>query len=217
MANIFEFDARKGSLINPISGEVGVATDYNFVRREKGIALGDVGQSDRAYVLYSDIPTLTIGSGKSIELWVKILALGDAAFCCIGNDTYVNYEDNIGIRCNNSPRVFMVFYNGTVKSVANPNYELMEWNHVVAIYDEANSMMHIYINGVEVHSEAITAISDFSEYDEISVGSYLNGAYLEGNKEIGRVQIYDKALSAKERAKLYNEFLIASPTTRIVE
>jgi len=216
MSKVFEFDARKGSLINPISGEVGTATDCNFVRREKGIALGDVGLSNRAYILYSNIPTLTVGSGKSMELWVKITALGDAAFCAIGNDTYVDYEDNIGIRCNNSPQVFMVFYNGTIKSISSPTYKLMEWNHVMVVYDEANSMMYTYINDVEVDSEAITAVTDFSGYDEISVGSYLNGSYLEGNKEIGRVQIYDKALSADERTKLYSEFLRACPTNKII-
>src|SRR6056297_1022153 len=68
MAKVFEFDARKGSYIDQVSGEAGTNNNGKFVRSDKGLAWEGNGEDS-----YITMPSsITISNNYSIEWWDQL-------------------------------------------------------------------------------------------------------------------------------------------------
>ncbi len=81
-----------------------------------------------------------------------------------------------------------------------------EWYCVVATWNAADNIMHIYINNIETNTETfIGPIGDSNASLGIGYGLYptYNGSYFNGS--IHQVKIYDMSLSQAEIFYLYNQ------------
>jgi len=89
-------------------------------------------------------------------------------------------------------------YNTTYGSVTN------EWTHVEAVFFSATKSAKIYINGVEVSSyqQSTNGVGSYPENSMINLGTLAPGNQaFKGN--IDDVRIFNKALDADERTKVY--------------
>jgi hypothetical protein len=98
---------------------------------------------------------------------------------------------------------------------------LNQWSHIICIYDGSNTLVEIYVDGVLEYQNTSATSEVFVSGDEILIGERAAAGgptgdfYFEGG--IGPIRMWDSILTAKERAKLYKEFLDASPITRQVK
>jgi hypothetical protein len=201
---IFEF--RPGSYIDPVSGAVGVNTNGEFVRSEKGIAwrgTGSVGDIISYTNTHDDIiKTSGIFSGCA---WVKF------------NDV-VSLQGVFSVTNDAGDRFLLGMENGEIRwselggeEVSGGSIKPNEWYCIVF---SCNNPTHtLYVNNVSQSGNTANSAHYAGIAFRLGCGTS-SGANLNG--QLGVVIIYDHILTEKERAKLYREFLQASPTSKII-
>ena len=94
-----------------------------------------------------------------------------------------------------------------------------QWYNIVGVYDKADSIAKIYVDGLEVNSKTPSGTLTYAGVDNLGIGARLQG---EGtppfeyfNGQIDEVRIYNRALSADEIQQLYIEpYCIFEPATK---
>jgi hypothetical protein len=207
---IFEF--RPGSYIDPVSGAVGVNINGEFVRGDKGTVWKTTGVVGTK-VLYDK--SITFSGDFSAEAWYKT---GDKT----GDDLQIIGGPSTAFQItrirNNIFAPYITDRLGNVQSTSSAlpgGGEVTDsnWHHYVYVYKRGIGI-NIYIDGELVQTDDDDLVADVL-LSSINIGFSAASDYFVGH--IGRTQIYDHALTEKERAKLYKEFLRAAPTSKIIE
>ncbi len=92
----------------------------------------------------------------------------------------------------------------------NVNLVVDQWYHVVAVYDSANKLMKIYVNGVEVPSTVTPNSAFVSPFDgtaPVRIGASVGSggvAFNPFNGLIDEVAFWNKALTAQEIKSIYD-------------
>ena len=100
-------------------------------------------------------------------------------------------------------------------------YPAGRWNHLIFMYDNATSLYHVYVNGVEVTPDSAKACEmsgapagdlAFADATQVVVGAWLpkvvDGATDEwmgwmDNSQIDELRLFNRALTADEASELY--------------
>ena len=203
MSKIFEF--RPGSYIDLVSGAVGVNTNGEWARTEKGLAWRGNGSE---YVTYDHLTTLP--EDFSIVCWFKRSETSTddkSPFGSLGTNLQAfRIRDNIW-------SYYIIDNNGNITTNTLHDIDDTEWHCAILTFDY-DGVTTGYLDGVqgdEVNSNSDTYI----DISEIRVG--LSGVSDYFNGDVSYAAIYDHILTEKEISKLYGEFLRASPVTRVVE
>jgi hypothetical protein len=90
------------------------------------------------------------------------------------------------------------YHNGTV------NVPLNTWSHIVGVRDQINNLVRIYVNGsLDREISSITG-NISSNTTAVTIGSYSGSSY-EYTGRIANTKIYNRALTATEVQKNFNE------------
>jgi len=77
------------------------------------------------------------------------------------------------------------------------------WNHIVGTYDKTTSIRKLYVNAVEKDSDAFSADLVVSD-KPVEIGRYNYGTLYQHPGQIAQPRIYNRALTAEEVARNYN-------------
>lgn len=207
---IFEFSGNKGSYIDPISGAVGVNTNGEFAKTEKGLAWrGDGATSkvlfEKAFDLNQDWSisiTAKIGD-LSNSSWDGLITIGDgSAF----------YTEGLAVTLSR-----VIYWDGAGQA---GNYTaslpLAEYYLFQLIHDLSAKTIYFYLNGIANGSATYTGTL-LSTPTYITIGDQGQGTQPGNFKgDEAKVTFYDHVLTAKERASLMVDFLRAGSVTRKV-
>lgn len=208
---VFEFDARKGSYIDQVSGAVGTNTSGKFARAEKGVAW----KGARIYSILQWVVSFNLAQDWSANIAYKPSkedldsGLGNWLGLFVVAGVGAQYTDGFAITTNR------LVYNDGVPVSHNYNNPLTksEWYNIQVTHDVGSKTVSVYINGEFDVSGTYTGALKTGSH--ISIGYQATGAASTSGFS-GVAQLYDHILTEKERAKLYNEFLNSHPITRSV-
>ena len=199
MAKIFDWDTRKGTLIDSVSKTAMVATNgTRFKHTDKGLSF----KFDNTVRNYITMPQTFILSknASSIVMWVKI-------------PIQTSY---IGLVNNNEGSYNWIYYaEGELKIEANQNGDW--WADNINISSKLNQWISIVIianNGtVQTYVDNILRNTTTPNTDIILkyIGALVWWDTFNNSVENIRTIFYNHALSDKERNKLYQEFLSSRP------
>ena len=200
MSKIFEFIP--GSYIDKVSGAIGVNTNGEMVRSEKGMAYRCDGASRVIY------PGLSLSGDFSIYTWYNSRYKGssDMQPICESGSSFQPFRIRSGL---------WNYYitdglNPSSQGLSSPYLNDGKWHFLMLICDNDGDIS-LYADGVllfnEVNSSAGTVTLVATHIGQGASSDWMIG-------DIGRTVIYDHILTQKERAKLYSDFLNASPIER---
>jgi len=219
---IFEF--KPGSYIDPVSGGVSipangvtVPSSNTFARTDKGLAWRN--ESLRWVNLAKSVAEIGLTNKVVVEVWMYPTRYGiNSNECKILSANSTTLE--IGLENGTEIEIKV---NDTRYVSTGADIQLRRWYHCIFVYDGSDGLAEIYLDGVRLYQNTSAVVETLDAGVDVIIGnrvtssgvSDLSDFYFRG--DIGRIQIYDHILTPKERAKLYKEFLDASPTTRAVE
>ena len=202
-SQVFDWDARTGSLIDKVSGTQGTATAVTFERTDKGLAGSFNGTSSK--IIYAS--SFNIGNPNSVEAWFKIDGLTGDEQTIIESLTTAFY---IGIV--NNGQIMIQFYDAI--SIFS-NYtgagiiEIGKWYHLVHTFD-GNSDGKIYLNGILIKQDSDDDVITSRVLTDFTISERALGKWLNGN--IAKVKIHDKVLTQSEINDAYYEFYNSTAT-----
>ncbi|HYT58842.1 MAG TPA: tandem-95 repeat protein [Haliangiales bacterium] len=188
---MYSFDEGTGTTVTDLSGtaNTGTISGATWTTSGKyGKALQFNGTS--SLVTINDAASLDLTTAMTLEAWVNPSVVSSAWRDVIykGNDIYLlmGTTPNGGV-----PSLGGTFAN----SLFSPSsLALNTWTHLAGTYDGA--MMRLYINGVQVASQAQTG-NILTSTDPLQIGGdSLYGQYFQGM--IDEVRVYNRALSQSE-------------------
>jgi hypothetical protein len=212
MAKIFDFDARKWSLLDQVSKTAGTLTvgSGGFVQTEKGMAM----QFDESAtnINYGDI--LGITSSFSAVAWVKTDVISQIIFARDGSAGNRGFYLSTSVAGN-----FRLFVspNGSTTAYRTATGVISDghWHCCIGIYDASAQTIRLFIDNIEdtgTLTGTVPSSINVSTVDFI-VGISSGGAVPFGG-DIARAMVYNHAITIQERAKIYNDFLHASPLAK---
>ncbi len=178
----------------------GDATVVNDVERGEVLSLDGNGDSLQIASTFGGSQNITIGG------WVKLSgsSSGRAEFISIGDRVHIALDDSNGVKgsVQTSPGVWTDLHSN--QFIAGTG-----WHQITYVFDGANDVHRLYIDGVEVASAANTNTIDYAGATTTYIGRHPStspGWDLEGM--VDDVRIYDRVLTASEIADL-----VASPVS----
>ncbi|HYO24314.1 MAG TPA: LamG domain-containing protein [Lacipirellulaceae bacterium] len=167
----------------------------------------------------------TIGNGFQFNGATKIQAAG-----LLGNPTnltisawatltaidsfgaeVVSLGDHVVLRLDDGGRMRALYYNGTTWTSLDftASYVGTGWRHFAAVFDDANNVLKLYVDGVEVASGAMTSSISYPGLGSATViGRNGNGGTSHDfTGIIDDVRVYDAALTAAQIKELYSLLL----------
>ena len=185
---IFEFNGKNnGSYIDSVSGNVGTPSGGGeFVRSEKGVAWR--GNGVDSGLIY----TKTISNNSyDIEMWIKYNDLSSGNYL-------LDFRDGSG-----DGQGYSYYLSGEIVISSGSAYTNGEEDSA-PIVPNAYEWIHFIFTGVTIDSTTI------------NIGKRYSATDWRVNGDIGRIQIFDHVLTEQERSQLYQEFLRATPTNKII-
>jgi len=204
MAKIFEF--RPGSFIDPVSGLAGINVNGLFERTEKGNAYRCNGSE---YLRYQHLSAAQEGS-LSFVSWFKRSETGLGDRSPFGS--YNSSAQVFRIR-DGEWSYYLVDNNSNIRTDVLGTLNDTDWHFAILTMD-VSGVTTGYLDGIK-GDELTTLTTEGIDLTDFRIGLGAGSDYFYG--DVGLCQIYDHVLTAEERAKLYQEFLRASPTSKIVE
>jgi len=195
---IFDFNRDgTGSFIDSVSKTAGTpAGGWSWARTEKGLAWEGNGTNTKI-----QFPsTVNMGTVGSIIISFRILTKPTGADHdkVLALSTDVNYY--VSFRATNE--IYIVI-NGEAENV--PWILNNKWNLLVITRSGAD--IEYFINNISLGTDILVAQAD-TDYLFDTIGNY-GTSYFNGN--VQEIEVYNKVLTAQERAKAYERFLKASP------
>lgn len=174
----------------------------------------DFDSTDAQYVNVADSASLSITGNITISMWIKSNTKASASKFRVGvkkrrtgSDCYEIYFDENGY-------TKFIVDTGTAKTITGGT-DIFDnaWHHVVGYYDGAK--IYLYIdNSSDATGVAQTgSMTDTSDSLVIGFGASLHTIFEAFNGSIDDVRIFNRALSLREIADLYNGW---KPETRIL-
>jgi hypothetical protein len=203
MGKIFEF--RPGSYIDQVSGAVGVYnSNTGFSRTEKGVALTTVWPGGNQPLVFSD---LSDWSGDiTVEFSFKMQIEDNAGV------SFMYQKGDLACDLQNE-RLNMLTVGGSFND--SQLYEFNKWYHIIFTITSGGETASLYRNGTLVATQDLSSSPrDFSGDLYLMDRTLLSRDWI---GSMGRFTVYDHILTEKERAKLFSEFLRATPTSKIIE
>ena len=163
------------------------------------------------WVTVNDSASLDLSSGYTLEAWVKPSSLGYRSLIAkedVGSYTYCLLSSDTG----NLPAALAD--NGTSKILVRGNsvLPLNQWSHLTATYN--GSQLRIYVNGVQVSSQAQTGLIKKTNGVLRIGGNNIWGEYFKGT--LDDLRIYNRALTNSEIANNYVISVNVTNPSRVV-
>ena len=137
----------------------------------------------------------------SFSLWMNPDALSTAIDPVIGN--YHTGNDEFYFAPEDDAE-FFVRTSGTDGAIDSDAFTTNEWQHVVGVYDEENTEVRLYRNGILLGTGATTGTYDPSSTNDIRIGARASGSSFAYDGLLDDVRMYDYALSQADIMQLYN-------------
>jgi len=177
----------------------------SWASTEKGTAASFDGTDD--YIDIVGAPADTITQPLTLSAWVYNDAGGSGTndLVALGDTTSVNPLGIIRFTYS-SGQVSAVFRAGSTASIishtlSNPTGN---WNHICVVATSSTSL-ELFVDGVSVASDTSTNYGTLS-YDNLTIGALQRTTLLNySDGGVQNVRAYDRALSATEVSRLYNE------------
>ena len=212
MSMIFNWDGRRGSLLDNISKVQGTLTagTGGFKKTEKGMAMLFDGSATKILTgAFSSVSNIV-----SISLWIKTNKNNTS----VDNGIFGQWDTNgmrkflIAQEVTTNKIVFLTSPDGsyaagnTVSSTSAINDG--KWHHIIAIHD--GSYNYLYIDGIldnsgDVDDGLYTTTTPISSGAIMATGSPLGSSFYGGY--IGSAKLYNTALTQAEQNELMTEFL----------
>jgi outer membrane protein assembly factor BamB len=186
------------------NGNNGTINGATFVHGISGQALSFDGVDD--YVNISNSATLMITDSITIEAWVNPRELGvwDRVVFKCASDDLLTCAYVFGLSSHGG--VYFGMFNGHSQTYIDGSKQIPtdEWTHMTGTWD--GTTMRIYINGVE-QAETLPFVGPINSANsqlKLGLGFYSGDSYA-FNGTIDEVRIYNRALSADEIKRQYDE------------
>lgn len=211
---VFSFnDKRNGSYIDGVSGAVGVNTNGQFVRSEKGLTWRGVDAESNS-VLFSTISNTFDGNVGSMVTAMRPFDTGKGTTSSYAS-LRVNSDNNIGfLKIGVGNEVRLKYKSGGVENEIIHSWENNKWGLFIITWDKLKDEVIGYVNGEKTGS-TLTGLGTWAGSPDARIGFADAGAY--ASIDCSNLKCYNHILTAKERATLYKEFLDAGPIQRRVE
>lgn len=135
---------------------------------------------------------------KSVSFWINPVNITNGFII----DSRENEYGQLGIYLDNGEIKFC-HYPGTNAEVIKTTVENGEWTHIVCLYDEDNSTIQLYKNGVLADSTNEGNIGDITQYGFKLGARYTNANFYNGS--IDDIKVFDIILSENMIRELYDE------------
>jgi hypothetical protein len=112
-------------------------------------------------------------------------------------------ERDVFLRLQSSTSVECAWYDSSTKSAANTYLGLKTWNHIIYVWDVANSLVRTYLNGVTgttVATGTPASRSDKSTFATQYYGGTPNASF---SGLLQDARLYNRALSERDSKELY--------------
>jgi hypothetical protein len=199
----WSFNEGSGTVVNDSSSYAnhGTLNNATWTAGFSGTGLSFDGDSD--YVVIPNSNSLRINTSFSMGGWVYptgedglkyLITLGE------GNTNYSIRETEDG---------YLQFYLPGISpnQLTGPKLPTNQWSHVVAVYDQENNQLKLYLNSVLIASKAITG----------SISSSTAALYFGKNSTsawqgiMDEVRLYRRALTSQEVFQLFIEYSQPTP------
>ncbi|HMA59518.1 MAG TPA: LamG-like jellyroll fold domain-containing protein [Halanaerobiales bacterium] len=207
MGKIFEFDARKGSLINEVDNSIGVLTvgDGGFKKTEKGLAMNFDGSSTN--IEYSEIE-LTSGD-FTIEAIVKFNELNVSIDTKTILSLYQGGDNSIALNTEFGGDKIQFFSRGGDSFIGSTSMKIGTYYHIIIVNE--GGIVSIYLNGT-FDGSGTPSISYPTEVCTLYVGTERSSYYHNGY--IVKCVLHNNPFSLTDIHNSYNDFLRSSPITK---
>jgi glucose/arabinose dehydrogenase/chitodextrinase len=190
----YSFNEGTGTTVADASGTGNAGTIGSATWTSQGkYANGLVFNGTSARVTVPDAASLDLTSAMTLEAWVypttTLSSWKDLIYK--GNDNYYLMASSC---CQSRPAVGGIFGGSYAHAYGTSTLAANTWTHVAATYD--GSMLRLYVNGVQVGSQAKTGALTPSTSPLSIGGDSLYGQYFTGR--IDEVRVYNAALSASQ-------------------
>jgi hypothetical protein len=189
----YSFNEGSGTIVGDSSGNAntGALSGTTWTTAGKfGSAL--VFNGTNARVTINDSNSLDLTTGMTLEAWVYPTVTPSGWRTIVDKSTDIYYL--MASSGQNTPAVGATFAAGNQNTYAPSALPVNTWAHVAATYDGA--MVRLYVNGVQVASQAQTTPLTTSTQALYIGGNSPYGEYFQGR--IDEVRIYNRALSATD-------------------
>lgn len=216
MGKIFDVDFRDGSLIDKATGKAPTgSSNISIVQTEKGLAA--MATNVGSYLSY-DLSGDYLNDRGSMFMAMKMPPVFGSYFGIAGHQDGATEEGWRMYMNNSQPGSHQFAIRSgdgstlTSSSLVHLNNEffLLEYNR-----RNPDDEINYYINGIQVDQDTPN-FGDVADLDDLR----LFDSYTTTNAQVGLqflfVKIFDHQVTEKERAKLYQEFLHATPITKAI-
>lgn len=200
------------------SGAAGSLLGFEDDNRAPSFQGNGDGGNDVAVFPDSGVMNFSAGKKFSFEAWVKIPASGVESNNGIVAKGGGNGGEQFSCDLFNGKYRFYVWNGGSpnTAAVAQSNVAPDDtWQHVVGVFDRSQSLMRLYVNGVQAAS-ATPPSTLLSTTHEVSVGSRKSSGSSSYDYnllgKVDEVSLYDRALTAAEISTHYNAAFVAGST-----
>jgi len=188
------------------NGNSGAISGSSWVSGKSGSALSFDGIDDWVNLGQNIVPSTTI----TVAVWAKVMGTGEQL--TVGRFGY--WTGSAGdisywIKPIPSSNVLRMGVNdwGQDLEISLPGWSWNNWHHYAFTWDATSSVIHGYVDGIEVASTtyAATAIYNQSSYP-VMLGryEYPNGIWNYANQLIDDVRIYNRVLSAADIKTIFD-------------
>lgn len=170
-------------------------------------AIGRIGQGLQLdgsddYVNVPDMPSVSITGNFTLAAWIKLRAIGTQYSIIEKYDTGSTEGYILRVSSGNKLQTYTLDNSTSTSLTGTRTLSANVWYHVVATYDGAN--LRTYIDGTLDNTGADTRNPTDGE-DTLKIGARGNDAGTPLNGSIDDVRIYNRALSAGEIQRLYQQ------------
>lgn len=174
-------------------------------------------RTDTNYISIANFPAMIPAHDVSISIWGKAIENTSQGLFMAVPDTEAN---RFGGYAEYTSGPFLIWDYGDLLTTGRmittqPGYD-SNWHHYVFVVSKTKNVKDLYLDGALVMSSAYTM--DYNDYGrQLYIGGYLgwNGGPLSWPGYIDDVSIYNRALTAAEVTKLYNDSALVCSTEGI--
>ncbi len=204
LVGYWSFNEGSGTIVNDSStyANHGDLNNVTWTAGFSGSGLSFDGDTD--YVVVPNSSSLQINTSFSMGLWVYPTGEASEKYLITLGEGQRNYS------LRETEDGYLQFYLPGISPnhLTGPKLPSNQWSYVVAVYDQENNQLKLYLNSVLIASKAITG----------SISSSTVALYFGKNSTsawqgiMDEVRLYDRALTSQEVFQLFVEYSQPTPT-----